>query len=143
MEPRISIITLGVEDLERSYRFYSEGLGFPTTRKPEGGIIFYQLHGTALALYSYEALAEDSGKRIKGQPRSIFNGITLAHNVKTRDEVNVVLEQARKAGAKIETPAHDTFWGGYAGYFSDPDGYLWEVAHGAFDLNEDGSLRID
>lgn len=143
MEPRISLITLGVEDLERSYRFYTEGLGFPTTRKPDGGVIFYRMRGTALALYSYEALAEDAGKRVKGQPRSVFTGITLAHNVKVRAEVDEVLEQARKAGAKIETPAHDTFWGGYAGYFSDPDGYLWEVAYGAFDFNPDGSLKID
>jgi uncharacterized protein len=130
MEPRISTITLGVENLERAYKFYKEGLGFPTQREPEDGIIFFQLRGTALALYSYDALAEDSGKRIKAQPRTLFNGITLAHNVRTRAEVDAVLEQARRAGAKIETPAHATFWGGYAGYFSDPDGYLWEVACG-------------
>lgn len=141
MEPRISIITLGVKDLETSLRFYRDGLKFPTTRQPKDGIIFFQTQGVCLALYPYEKLAADVSDRFAG-PRSPFTGITLAHNVRTKPEVAELLEQARRAGGKIEKPAQDTFWGGHSGYFSDPDGYLWEVAWGAFDLREDGSLVI-
>ncbi len=151
MEPRISLITLGVEDLERSLVFYRDGLGFPTTRKSEGGIIFFQTTGTCLALYPYEELAKDvsedfteefAAKRPKLNQRSKFTGITLAHNVRTKEEVDEILEQARRAGGKIEKQAQDASWGGYSGYFSDPDGYLWEVAWGAFDFRDDGSLII-
>ena len=141
MEPRVSIITLGVADIERSYRFYKEGLGLPTTRSPEGGIIFFQTHGVTLALYPYQDLANDIGPDWN-EPRSKFSGITLAHNVKERSEVDEVLATAMAAGAQIVKPAADTFWGGYSGYFTDPDGYLWEVAWGAFDFNEDGSLHV-
>lgn len=141
MEPRISIITLGVQDLARSLRFYRDGLGFPTTRDVDGGIIFFQTQGTCLALYPYAELAEDvSGAFLAG--RSKFPGITLAHNVRTRGEVDAVLLRAEAAGARIEKSARDTAWGGYSGYFSDPDGYLWEVAYGAFDFRDDGSLII-
>jgi catechol 2,3-dioxygenase-like lactoylglutathione lyase family enzyme len=141
MEPRISLITLGVSDLERSLRFYRDGLGFPTTWSVEKGVIFFQTSGTCLALYPYEELAKDvSDAHLV--PRTKFGGIALAHNVRTREEVDQVLEQARAAGATIEKPAGDTFWGGYAGYFSDPDGYLWEVAYGAFEIRADGSLVI-
>lgn len=141
MEPRISIITLGVEDLGTSLRFYRDGLGLPTTRKADSGIIFFQTQGVCLALYPYDELAEDISAEFNG-PRSKFMGITLAHNVRTKAEVDQVLQRAHDAGAKIEKPAQDTEWGGYSGYFSDPDGYLWEVAYGAFDFNEDGSLKI-
>jgi len=141
MNPRISIITLGVRDLERSLRFYRDGLGFPTTRKPEQGIVFFQTHGVCLALYPYAELAHDVSDEFAVE-RSKFTGITLAHNVRTRQEVNSVLELAKAAGARIEKPAQDTSWGGYSGYFSDPDGYLWEVAWGAFEIREDGSLVI-
>ena len=141
MEPRISLITLGVTDLERSLRFYRDGLGFPTTRTAEQGIIFFQTNGVALALYPYEALARDAADEF-AVPRSKFPGITLAHNVRSRQEVDQVLEQARQAGATIEKPAQTAEWGGYSGYFSDPDGYLWEVAWGAFDFAEDGSLIV-
>ena len=141
MEPRISLITLGVQDLSRAYRFYAQGLGFPTTRRPEDGVIFFKTGGTCLALYPYSKLAEDAGERFCG-PRSAFPGITLAHNVRTRAEVAEVLQQAEQAGGIIEKPAQDTFWGGHSGYFSDPDGYLWEVAHGAFDFDAAGNLII-
>ncbi|MGD0389064.1 MAG: VOC family protein [Tepidisphaeraceae bacterium] len=141
MDPRISIITLGVKDLERSRRFYRDGLGFPTTRTAQAGIIFFQTKGICLALYPYDKLGEDVSGQLPG-PRSKFTGITLAHNVRTREEVDQILEQARRAGAKIEKSAQDTFWGGYHGYFSDPDGYLWEIAWGAFEFREDGSLVI-
>jgi len=151
MQPRISIITLGVKNLEASLRFYRDGLGFPTTRKADDGIIFFQTAGVCLALYPYEKLAEDVGPEFaaladsKTSPAGSakkFPGITLAHNVHQKHEVDQVLTQAQQAGAKIEKPAADTFWGGYSGYFSDPDGYLWEVAWGAFDFHPDGSLMI-
>lgn len=141
MDPRISIITLGVEDLARSLAFYRDGLGFPTTGTIDKGIIFFQTSGVCLALYPREELAKDMGEAFRGE-KSKFSGVTIAHNVRTREEVDAVLALAEKAGAKIEKPAQDVFWGGYSGYFSDPDGHLWEVAWGAFDFNEDGSLKI-
>lgn len=141
MEPRISIITLGVADLERSFHFYSHGLKLPTTRSPENGIVFFQTNGIALALYPYQDLADDIGPDWS-EPRSKFSGITLAHNVRERGEVDELLANAEAAGARIVKPAADTFWGGYSGYFTDPDGYVWEVAWGAFEFNGDGSLQI-
>jgi len=141
MEPRISLITLGVTDLARSYRFYSGGLGFPTTRKLEDGIVFFETSGATLALYPFAELAADVGPGWDG-PRSRFTGITLAHNVRERHQVDEVLALAAAAGAQIVKPAADTFWGGYSGYFTDPDGYLWEVAWGAFDFSPDGSLHV-
>ena len=141
MQPRISIITLGVADLARSHRFYAEGLGFPTTRDPADGIVFFQTRGTTLALYPYAELAADVGSGFD-VPRSRFSGITLAHNVRTRGEVDEVLKAAAAAGAEMIKPADDTDWGGYSGYFADPDGYLWEVAWGAFEFNDDDSLDV-
>ena len=141
MEPRISVVTLGVADLARSCSFYRDGLGLPTTRSPEDGIVFFQTRGVTLALYPYSELAGDIGPDWDG-PRSKFCGITLAHNVRERHEVVEVLKTAASAGAEIVKPAADTFWGGYSGYFADPDGYLWEVAWGAFEFNEDGSLQV-
>jgi catechol 2,3-dioxygenase-like lactoylglutathione lyase family enzyme len=141
MDPRISIITLGVRDLKRSLRFYHVGLGFPTTRKAEAGIIFFQTGGVGLALYPYAELAKDVSAGFLVE-RSKFTGITLAHNVRSKDEVDRILKQAEQAGATIEKTARDTDWGGYSGYFSDPDGYLWEIAWGAFDFRDDGSLIV-
>jgi catechol 2,3-dioxygenase-like lactoylglutathione lyase family enzyme len=141
MEPRISIVTLGVKDLERSLRFYRDGLGFPTTRKAQDPIVFFQTSGTCLAIYPYQKLAEDVSKDFVIE-KSKFTGITLAHNVRTRDEMDKVLAQAKQAGGKIEKPARQADWGGYSGYFSDPDGYLWEVACGAFEMRPDGSLIV-
>lgn len=142
MEPRISIITLGVTDLERSYRFYHEGLGFPTSSKLEDGIIFFQTSGTRLALYPLDKLAEDiSPDLTPDNPR--FHGITLAHNTHLKEEVDTILELAEKAGGKIVKPAQTVFWGGYSGYFTDPDGYFWEVAWAdSWHFNEDGSLIL-
>jgi catechol 2,3-dioxygenase-like lactoylglutathione lyase family enzyme len=142
MEPRISLITLGVDDLLRSLAFYRDGLGFPTTWDGSKGVVFFKNGGTTLALYPYDDLAKDVGDNFRNIARSKFPGITLAHNVRLKEEVDQVLRLAESAGGKIEKPAHDTFWGGYSGYFSDPDGYLWEVAHGAFPFREDGSLVI-
>ena len=141
MEPRISIITLGVKDLERSLCFYRDGLGLPTTRQADQGVNFFQTSGTCLALYPFDKLAQELSEDFAVE-KSKFTGITLAHNVRRKEEVDAMLRQAEEAGAKIEKPAADTFWGGYSGYFSDPDGYLWEVAWGAFDFKDDGSLVV-
>lgn len=141
MEPRISLITLGVKDLERSLRFYRDGLGLPTTRKANQGIIFFQTTGVCLVLYPYEKLAGDVGQGFVVE-KSKFTGITLAHNVRHKSDVDRILHEAQRAGGKIEKPASDTEWGGYSGYFSDPDGYLWEVAWGAFEFRDDGSLIV-
>jgi catechol 2,3-dioxygenase-like lactoylglutathione lyase family enzyme len=141
VEPRVSLITLGVADLARSYRFYKDGLGLQTTRRPEEGIVFFQTRGVTLALYPYSELAEDVGPGWDGPP-SKFAGITLAHNVRERREVDEVQAVAATAGAEIVKPAANTSWGGYSGYFTNPDGYLWEVAWGAFEFNEDGSLHV-
>jgi catechol 2,3-dioxygenase-like lactoylglutathione lyase family enzyme len=124
MEPRISMITLGVEDLERSIRFYRDGLGLPMRPDTEG-VAFFEVRGTWLGLFPRQALAEDAGVAESGEG---FRSFSLAHNVRTREQVDRVLEAAAKAGATIVKPAADTFWGGYSGYFSDPDGFLWEVA---------------
>jgi len=141
MQPRISLITLGVADLDRSLRFYRDGLGLPTSMDASKGIVFFQTAGTCLALYPYEKLAADVSPEF-AVAKSKFTGITLAHNVRTPEEVDAVLKQAEKAGAKIEKRAARADWGGYSGYFSDPDGYLWEVACGAFAMRDDGSLII-
>jgi catechol 2,3-dioxygenase-like lactoylglutathione lyase family enzyme len=141
MEPRISLITLGVADLERSYRFYKDGLGLPTTRTPDSGIVFFQTSGVTLALFPYNELADDVGPGWN-EPRSTFTGITIAHNVRERDQVDEVLSLAAAAGGQIVKRGAQADWGGYSGYFTDPDGYLWEVAWGAFDFNEDGSLHV-
>lgn len=145
MEPRISLITLGVRDLERSLRFYRDGLGLPTTWDASKGVIFFQTSGVTLALYPLEALRIDAGPDYDGvelATERVFPAITLAHNVRERAEVDQLTAQAEAAGAIIKKPPQETFWGGYAAYFADPDGYLWEIAWGAFDLREDGSLVI-
>ncbi|MEZ8098854.1 VOC family protein [Vibrio bivalvicida] len=142
MEPRVSIITLGVQDLERSYQFYSK-LGFPSSKNPEEGIIFFKTGGVCLALYPLDALAKDVSPDM-AIVKEGFSGVTLAHNTRSKQEVDDVLALAVSAGAKLEKPAQDVFWGGYSGYFSDPDGYLWEVAYADFwQFNQDGSLVIE
>ncbi|MDR2983078.1 MAG: VOC family protein [Puniceicoccales bacterium] len=139
MESRISIITLGVADLARAIVFYRDGLGFPTVSKVEDGIAFFTTGGTRLALYPLDKLAEDAG--CPGCSKGSFGGVTLAHNVRKKEEVDEVLKLAENAGAKIIKPAQDAFWGGYHGYFSDPDGHYWEVAWGPmFTFDETGAL---
>jgi Lactoylglutathione lyase and related lyases len=129
MEPRISIITLGVSDLKRSIDFYRAGLELPTNYKDGEGIPFFQLSGTWLALYPSNALAEDA---CLPPERTAFGGFTLAHNVKSKELVDKIIDQALGSGATLLKPAADTFWGGYSGYFSDPDSYPWEVAWNPF-----------
>jgi uncharacterized protein len=125
MKPRISMITLGVRDLAKSVRFYEQGLGLPRMNSPPE-VAFFTLHGTWLGLYSRESLAEDAGVPADGTG---FAGFTIAHNVDSEAAVDELLEQAILAGATRMKPAQKVCWGGYSGYFADPDGYLWEVAH--------------
>ena len=143
MEPRITIITLGVADLERSVRFYRDGLGFPTNYKNDEPIAFFSTNGARLALYPLDKLAEDISPSLqptKGQ----FSGITLAHNTRTKEEVSAILARAETAGGTIVKHAQDVFWGGHSGYFADPDGHFWEVAWAPmFQFAPDGSLLID
>lgn len=126
MEPRLSIVTLGVSDLTRAIEFYRDGLDLPMDdRDPDSDIAFFSLGATRLALYPRELLAEDATVSPEGAG---FSGITLAHNVRSEAAVDAQLEEAVKAGAKLVKPGQDVFWGGYSGYFADPDGHLWEVA---------------
>lgn len=128
MQARISTITLGVTDVQKSVEFYKQGLGFPQM-KSSPDVAFFTLNGSWLGLYSLEALAEDALVSAQG---SGFKGFTLAHNIASEAEVDQVLALALSAGASIAKPAQKAFWGGYSGYFKDLDGYLWEVAHNPF-----------
>ena len=128
MKPRISMITLGVRDLEKAVRFYEEGLGFPKMESPPG-VAFFTLNGTWLGLFGRESLAQDAGVSSEG---SGFNSIAISHNVDSEAAVDEIIEQAVAAGAKLVKAGQKVFWGGYSGYFADPDGYLWEVAHNPF-----------
>jgi uncharacterized protein len=130
MKPRITVITIGVDDLERSLSFYRDGLGFQTQgiigkEFEHGAVAFFDLASTLkLAIWPRKSIAHDTGISL-GNPSS--TELTLGHNVSSKAEVDIVMEQARIAGATIVKPAHDTFWGGYAGYFADPDKHLWEI----------------
>ena len=131
MKPRITLITLGVDDLEKSLRFYRDGLGLPTDgiigqEFEYGSVVFFDLEkGLRLALWPRKSLAHDSGLPVTARSATEF---TLAHNVSSEAEVDKVIREAEKAGAVIVKKAQATFYGGYAGYFADPDGHLWEVA---------------
>lgn len=128
MKPRISMITLGVRDLAASVRFYEEGLGFPRMASPPE-VAFFTLDGSWLALYGREALADDATVSAEGGG---FGAFTLAHNVASEAEVDKVVDEAVAAGATLVKKPQKVFWGGYSGYFADPDGHLWEVAHNPF-----------
>ncbi|HLS98940.1 MAG: VOC family protein [Porticoccaceae bacterium] len=128
MKPRISMITLGVRDLARSVAFYGKGLGLPRRESPPE-VAFFALDGTWLGLFGREDLAADAGVDPEGEG---FAGFTLAHNLDSEAAVDALIAQAVAAGATLIKPGQKVFWGGYAGYFADPDGYLWEVAHNPF-----------
>jgi hypothetical protein len=137
MEPRISLITLGVADLARSRAFY-EALGWRGQEVQE--TYFIQTGGSAVVLWGRGKLADDAGVP---ETSGGFSGIALAQNVRTREEVDAVVEAARAAGATVTKRAEETFYGGYAAYFADPDGHLWEIAHNpGFTLEADGSLTL-
>lgn len=130
MKPRITVLTLGVSDLEKSVAFYRDGLGLSTPgivgkEFEYGAVAFFDLqHGVSLALWPKTSIAQDTGLPVSPPAATEF---TIGHNVAGKEEVDSVMEQARKAGAKIVKEPHDTFFGGYSGYFQDPDGHLWEV----------------
>jgi catechol 2,3-dioxygenase-like lactoylglutathione lyase family enzyme len=139
VEPRISLITLGVDDVARARAFY-EALGFVASSASTDSVAFFQAGGAALGVFGRAALAQDAQVDDAGPG---VTGLTIAHNVRSRDEVAVVLAAAQRAGGRIVKPAQDVFWGGHHGYFADPDGHLWEVAWNPFfPLAEDGSLRL-
>lgn len=131
MKPRITLITLGVDDLQRAVRFYRDGLGLPTAgivgeQFEHGAVAFFDLQaGLKLAVWPRTSLAHDTGLPVTPRAQTDFS---LAHNVRDKAEVDAVMAQALAAGASVVKPAQDTFWGGYAGYFQDPDGHLWEIA---------------
>jgi catechol 2,3-dioxygenase-like lactoylglutathione lyase family enzyme len=139
MEQRVSLITLGVANLERSREFY-ERLGWRRSMAKAEGVVFFQAGGMALALYPRHELAKDANIAADGHG---FNGMSLAYNARNREEVDSVLAEVISAGARLLKPAQQAFWGGYSGYFADPDGFLWEVAwNPSFPIAEDGAIRI-
>ena len=131
MKPRITVITIGVDDLEESLGFYRDGLGLETegiigTEFEYGAVAFFDLQaGFKLAIWPRESIAHDSGIAVGPPSPTEF---TLGHNVSSKEEVDTVMQQASEAGAVVVKDAHDTFWGGYSGYFQDPNGHLWEIA---------------
>jgi catechol 2,3-dioxygenase-like lactoylglutathione lyase family enzyme len=132
MKPHVAVITLGVRDLKRARTFYSEGLSWPIQQEDHNWVCFLLGEGSsALALYPWDELAEDAKVAADGTG---FRGVTLAHNVRSEERVEEVLAEAERAGGKVVKPAQPTSWGGYGGYFADPEGYLWEVATGATQL---------
>lgn len=139
MEQRVSLVTLGVADLKRSTEFY-ERLGWRRSMAKAEGIVFFQAPGMALALYPRNDLAKDAKISPEG---SGFGGVALAYNTRNREEVDSVLAEAQAAGARILKPAGEASWGGYSGYFADPDGFPWEVAwNPSFPITDDGSIRL-
>jgi predicted lactoylglutathione lyase len=138
MEQRVSLITLGVNDLKRAKDFY-EALGWTTGAQPEDDVVFFQAGGMIVALWGRDQLAEDSMVTDGGG----WGGVTLAYNVRTPEEVDAILAEAEKAGATIGRPGAETFWGGYSGVFIDPEGHPWEVAHNpGWTLHQDGSVGL-
>jgi catechol 2,3-dioxygenase-like lactoylglutathione lyase family enzyme len=139
VEPRLSLLTLGVDDVARSRRFY-EALGFVASGPANDDVAFYMAGGVVLSLYSRAALLRDTGLA-DGKPG--FAGITLAHNVRAEPEVAAVLAEAVAAGGRLVKGAHKVFWGGTIGYFADPDGHLWEVAYNPdFPFDAAGNLQL-
>jgi uncharacterized protein len=138
VEQRVSLITLGVEDLGRARAFY-EALGWTTNAAQEDDVVFFQAGGMIFALWGRAQLAEDSGVTDGGG----WGGITPAHNVRSPEEVDAVIAEARAAGARIAREGAPTFWGGYTGVFVDPDGHPWEIAHNPhWTIAADGSISL-
>jgi predicted lactoylglutathione lyase len=138
MEQRISLVTLGVVDLQRARGFY-EALGWHSRAEPDDDVVFFQAGGMVLALWGRDQLAQDSGV----EPGRGWGGVALAYNARTPAEVDGVIEEARRAGAHITREPGDTFWGGYSGAFVDPDGHPWEVAHNPrWTIHPDGSIEL-
>jgi catechol 2,3-dioxygenase-like lactoylglutathione lyase family enzyme len=133
-------VTLGVHDFNRALRFYRNGLGWSSSKASQKDVAFFQLGGLVLALYPWDKLADDATVSVEG---SGFRGVALAYNVRRKEEVAEALKLAELAGGKVVKPAQDTFWGGHAGYFTDTEGHLWEVAWNPhFAFKEDGSVQL-
>jgi catechol 2,3-dioxygenase-like lactoylglutathione lyase family enzyme len=142
MEPRLSLITLGVADFARSLAFYRDGLKFPLSSASQDDVAFFRTGGVVLALYPRHKLADDATVSDDGRPGA-FAGVVLAHSVREKADVAAVLAQAAAAGGRVVKPAQDVFWGGHSGYFADPDGHLWEVAwNPGFPLADDGRVVL-
>jgi uncharacterized protein len=140
VEPRLSIVTLGVADMKRSKAFY-EALGFTASPASNDNITFFNAGGVVLGLYGRQALADDAN--VAAGDDIGFSGTTIAHNCRSEAEVDAVLSHAETMGAKITKQAQKVFWGGYSGYFADLDGHLWEVAYNPFfPLNQDGQIML-
>lgn len=140
MEARVSLVTLGVENLPRALGFYRDGLGWPLSSVGDENVAFFRTGGIVLALYRRDLLAGDVGVPAEGTG---FSGVTLAHNVAEREDVDRALDEAVAAGAPLVKAVEDVFWGGRTGYFADPDGHLWEVAwNPGFPIAPDGTLRL-
>ncbi len=138
MQPRISLVTLGVMDFNRALKFYRDDLGWKA--QVQDDVAFFPLNGIVLGLYPREKLAEDA---LTKDTKPSFSGITLAYNVGSEKEVDEILEKVTKFGAKLVKPGQKVFWGGYSGYFSDPEGHLWEVAHNPFwKLDKNGNVIL-
>jgi len=142
MEQRLSMFTLGVADLERTKAFYHKVIGWkPEPTPPE--IAFFDLGGTVFSLYPHEAMIDDMGIGPAAPPNSPYQGFALAHNARSKEEVDAIFARLKEHGATILKDAHDTFWGGYSGYFSDPDGHMWEVAYNPhWTVQDDGRISM-
>jgi predicted lactoylglutathione lyase len=139
MKPCINVLTLGVKDIQQSRRFY-ENLGFSASSASNEHFVAFQTPGIVFCLYPITLLAEDVTVNAKGTG---FRGVTLSHNVSKKEEVQEILNQAKKCGATIIKQAQDVFWGGHSGYFADPDGHLWEIAWNPhWSLKENGLLEL-
>ena len=140
MDQRLSVVTLGVADLRRARRFYETGLGWAAARGSSEHIVFFQAGGMVVALFPRAELAKDASIADDGRG---FGGIALAQVLRTKEEVDAALAQAKAAGGRILKAAQDAFWGGYSGYFADPDGYPWEVAWNPhWNLDDSGNVKI-
>ena len=140
MEPRISLVTLGVSDIARSRAFY-ERLGFKASSAGNDNVVFFDAGGLVLALFGHDDLAEDA--HIAGGKPPEFRGMSIAQNARSKEEVDAVINEAVTAGARLVKAAETVFWGGYSGYFSDPDGHLWEVAYNPFfPLDDQGRIQL-
>lgn len=140
MDPRVTLITLGVQDLARETAFYQDGLGWRRSSAGDADVAFFHTGGAILGLYRRHLLAKDAGLSPEG---SGFTPVTLSHNVASREEVDSILAEARAAGATILVPGREAEWGGYMGHFADPEGFVWEIAWNPyFPLGEDGSLIL-
>jgi uncharacterized protein len=140
MEARISLVTLGVRSVRRSVSFYRDVLGWKTQYVEGDPIAFFQLNAMILGIYGHKALAKDANVSARGRG---FRGVTLAHNVRSRQEVDKVFAQIKRRGGRLVKPPKVAEWGGYSGYFSDPDGHLWEVVHNpGWKLDKNGSVVL-